>query len=394
MTIQLLKKNTETDGEIDEYKKNLRRHRLIILARWAGVFVVLLAGIFGIRYYVDHKVYTEYRVVASFDRSDTMNTKYTEFQGNVLKYGQDGISCVDSQNKLVWSQTYNMQNPVVDVCGKSAAVAEKNGTEALIFDENGYAGSVQTTLPIREISVSSQGVLAVLLDDGDITRLYLYNKSGEQLVEAKFELQDTGYPLSISLSTDASKLAVSFLQVQDGSVNSCLAFYNFGSVGENASDHLVASKVMKGEIVPSVHYMDSSRCYAVGTGGIVLYEGTQIPEEVQTIPVEQQISSVFYSDEFLGIVLEGEEAAHRLQVYDRKGSLQFGLDFDQDYMTLKFSGENILIYNDFDCMMVNHAGKIFYEGTFDESVSNIYTLSGRTRYIVMHAARTEQIHLK
>ena len=101
MTIQLLKKNTETDGEIDEYKKNLRRHRLIIFARWAGVFVVLLAGIFGIRYYVDHKVYTEYRVVASFDRSDTMNTKYTEFQGNVLKYGQDGISCVDAQNKLV-----------------------------------------------------------------------------------------------------------------------------------------------------------------------------------------------------------------------------------------------------------------------------------------------------
>ena len=162
--------------------------------------------------------------------------------------------------------------------------------------------------------MSSQGVLAVLLDDGDITRLYLYNKAGEQLVEAKFELQDTGYPLSMSLSTDASKLAVSFLQVQDGSVNSCLAFYNFGSVGENASDHLVASKVMKGEVVPSVHYMDNSRCYAVGTGGILLYEGTQIPEEVRSIPVEQQISSVFYSDEFLGIVLEGDEKAHRLQV--------------------------------------------------------------------------------
>lgn len=84
---------------------------------------------------MNHKVYTEYRVVASFDRSDTMNTQYREFQGNVLKYGQDGISCVDAQNKLIWSQTYNMQNPVVDVCEKSAAVAEKNGTEAFIFDE-------------------------------------------------------------------------------------------------------------------------------------------------------------------------------------------------------------------------------------------------------------------
>ena len=151
---------------------------------------------------------------------------------------------------------------------------------------------------------------------------------------------------------------------------------------------------MKGEVVPSVHYMDNSRCYAVGTGGILLYEGTQIPEEVRSIPVEQQISSVFYSDEFLGIVLEGDEKAHRLQVYDRKGNLQFGLEFDLDYTTLKFSGENILIYNDFDCMMVNRSGNVFYEGTFDESVSNLYTLSGRTRYLVMHAARTDQIHLK
>ena len=119
-------------------------------------------------------------------------------------------------------------------------------------------------------------------------------------------------------------------------MNSCLAFYNFGSVGENASDHLVASKVMKGEVVPSVHYMDNSRCYAVGTGGILLYEGTQIPEEVRSIPVEQQISSVFYSDEFLGIVLEGDEKAHRLQVYDRKGIYSLGWSFDLDYTTLNF----------------------------------------------------------
>ena len=75
MTIQLLKKNNGIDGEIEEYKKNLRKHRLIIFARWVGVFAVLFIGILGIRYYVNHKVYTEYRVVASFDRSDTMNTQ-------------------------------------------------------------------------------------------------------------------------------------------------------------------------------------------------------------------------------------------------------------------------------------------------------------------------------
>lgn len=117
---------------------------------------------------------------------------------------------MDNQNKTVWSQTYNMQNPIVSVRGKSVAIAEKNGTEAMVFDSTGLQGKIQTSLPIRNIEVSSQGVLAVLVDDDNVTRLYVYDKSGEQLVEAKFELQDTGYPMGMSLSSDATKLAVSF----------------------------------------------------------------------------------------------------------------------------------------------------------------------------------------
>lgn len=265
MAIQLLKKNSAVDGDMDEYRKNLRGHRLRITGLWAGVFAIIVIGALGIRSYLTHRVFSDYEVVLSYDRSDTMNTQYAEFQNYVLKYGSDGISCVDNQNKTVWSQTYNMQNPIVSVRGKSVAIAEKNGTEAMVFDSSGLQGKIQTSLPIRNIEVSSQGVLAVLVDDDNVTRLYVYDKSGEQLVEAKFELQDTGYPMGMSLSSDATKLAVSFLQVNDGSVNSCLVFYNFGSVGENVSDNLVASEIISGEIIPSVRYLDSTHCYAVGT---------------------------------------------------------------------------------------------------------------------------------
>ena len=394
MAIQLLKKNNAADGDMDEYRKNLRGHRLRITGLWAGVFAIIVIGALGIRSYLAHRVFSDYEVVLSYDRSDTMNTRYTEFQNYVLKYGSDGISCVDNQNKTVWSQTYNMQNPIVSVRGKSAAVAEKNGTEAMVFDSTGLQGKIQTSLPIRNIEVSSQGVLAVLVDDDNVTRLYVYDKSGEQLVEAKFELQDTGYPMGMSLSSDATKLAVSFLQVNDGSVNSCLAFYNFGSVGENASDNLVASEIISGEIIPSVRYLDSTHCYAVGTGGILLYNGTQIPEKIAEIPTEQEIESVFWSDDALGVVVEGTEKAHELRVYDNKGNTEYTLEFDLDYSMLKFSGENLLIYNDFDCMMVNRSGNVFFEGTFDESISNIYSISGNIRYMVMHASRTDQIHLK
>lgn len=390
----MLKKNTDIDLDMSQYNKNLFRHRM----KYVGIAVLVLAllavCLWGVRLSRQNRVYNTYEVLNSFERSDTMTTQYTEFLRYVVKYGKDGISCVDSNNRLVWNQTYNMQNPIVDVCEGSIAVAEENGTDAMIFDETGLQGSVQTRLPIQQISVSEQGVLAVLLEDGDVMRLNLYNKKGEELVNSKFELQDAGYPLRMSLSADATKLAVTFLQVQDGSINSCLAFYNFDSVGENHEDHLVAAKTVPGMVIPNVEYLDSTHCFAVGTGQIFLYAGKQIPEQIAEVTVEREIQSVFHSDQYIGLVLKGSEETYALQVYDTQGKMKFETEFSLEYSSLKFSGSNILIYNEFECIMLNEAGKIFYTGTFEESVSNLYTLSGNNRYIVMHASRTDQIRLK
>lgn len=394
MSIQLLKKNRDIDADMDSYKKNLLRHRLKYVGIAAGVLVLIVLAVVGIRIHMDNKIYQTYEVIESFERADTMMTQYTEFGNYVLKYGKDGISCVDSENQLVWSQTYSMQSPIVQVCKNAAALAEENGTTAMIFDESGLQGTVQTRLPIRQISVSSQGVLAVLLEDGDIMRLNLYNKKGEELVTSKFELQDTGYPLRMSLSADGTKLAVTFFQVQDGGISTCLAFYNFDSVGENQQDHMVAAKEIRDTVIPSVKYIDDTHCFAVGTNQILLYEGKQIPELVAEIPVDGEVESVFYSAKNLGIVQVQEDQGYLLRVYNVQGQMEFETPFDMEYTELKFSKENILIYNEFECLMLNGSGKIFFQGTFEESISNLYTLSGKSRHMVMHASWSDKIQLQ
>jgi cell division protein FtsL len=393
MSIQLLK-NNNIDTDMDNFEKNLRRHRRRQLTILIGVVIVCVLMVIFSYIFLQNRTFDTYTVKKSYERTDTMTTQYVEFQDYVLKYSKDGISCVNSKNQLVWSQTYDMQNPIIDVCEGSVALAEESGTDAMIFDSTGLQGSIQTTLPIRQISVSSQGVLAVLLEDGDIMRLSMYNKKGEELVSAKFELKDAGYPLQMSLSADATKLAVTFLQVQDGSVNTCLAFYNFDSVGENYEDHLVAAKTITGIVTPSIKYLDSTHCYAVGTDQLLLFEGKQIPEEVAEIPIDREILSVFYSDEQVGLILEGEEQKYAIRVYDQQGHQEFETEFDMDYQTLKFSGNNILIYNEFECMILNHSGKVLFTGDFDESISNLYTVSGRSLYMVMHASRSDLIRLR
>lgn len=394
MSIQLLKKNTDIDQDMDVYRKNLFRHRFRNISIAVAVIVFAAFCIGGLWISMQNRTFETYEVMKSFERTDAMTTKYTEFQDYVLKYGKDGISCVDSNNQMVWSQTYSIQEPVVSVCQNSAALAEENGTEAMIFDRTGLQGTVKTRLPIRQISVSSQGVLAALLEDGDLMRLNLYNKKGEELVDAKFELPDTGYPLRMSLSSDATKLAVSFLQVKNGGISTCLAFYNFDSVGENQQDHMVAAKEISGVVIPEVRYMDASHCFAVGTDRLLLYEGKQIPELVEEIPVEKEIYSIFSSEDRIGLVSEGEETEYQLQVYDIQGNKVVDTGFDLEYSALKFSGKNILIYNDFECMMLNSSGKVFFTGMFEDSISNLYTLSGNNKFVVMHASRTDQIRLR
>ncbi len=392
--IQLFRSNENTDADLAAYEKNLFRHRLRNVLITAGAVAVVLLCFFALRTGIQNRTFDSYEVVKSYERVDTVTTQYTEFQDYVLKYSKDGISCVDSDNEPVWSQTYNMQAPMVHVCRNSVAVAEENGMEAMIFDASGIQGTIQTRLPIRQICVSSQGVLAVLLEDGDLMRLNLYDKGGNELVTAKFELQDVGYPLRMSLSADATKLAVAFLQVQDGGVGTCLAFYNFSSVGENQEDRLVASKIIKDVVMPKVEYMDATHCFALGTGQLLLFEGAQIPELKQEITLEKEILSVFHSEKYIGIVMEGEEQNYALQVYDTQGSLQFETEFELDYQTLKFSGDYILIYNEFECMMLTRKGRVFYQGTFEESISNLYHQSGNSRFIIMHASRTDQIRLR
>ena len=394
MSIQLLNKNTDVSKDTGSFEKKLRNHRIKTIGIVGVVILVLiLAGSWGY-IQVRNRSYETYEVVRSFERTDTVMTQYTEFLDYVLKYGKDGISCVDSNNKLIWSQTYNMQTPMVEVCQGSVALAEENGTDAMIFDQTGLQGTIQTRLPIRQISIASQGVLAALLEDGDIMRLNLYDKKGQELVTSKFELQDTGYPLRMSLSADGTKLAVAFLQVKDGGISTCLAFYNFDSVGENQQDHMVAAKEISDIVVPSVKYMDDTHCFAIGTTQLLLYEGKQIPELVTSIELSEEVESVFYSEKYLGIVQKGEEEGYLLKVYDVKGQQKFETSFDMDYTTLKFSKEQILIYNEFECMMLNEYGKDFFSVTFGESVSNLYTLSGKNKYIVMHASRTDQIRLR
>jgi len=389
----LFKNNTR---EMQEYKRKLFRHRAKQGVQLLVCAAVVLGAIFGIRLFWQSRTYTSYEVIASAKRSDTLNTRYAEYHGRLLKYSRDGIACVNSENEAVWSYTYNMQQPVLDICQNTVAVADRQGNEVYVFGTEGFQTRITTLLPLQQVSVSARGVIALLLHDSSASWIYLYDKEGKKLAESRCSLEETGQPLSIAISSDGTKLAVSYLQIQNGAAGSCVTFYNFGPVGGNFVDKIVASKVYEGRIIPRVKYLDDSICVAVSDGGITYYEGKEIPEEKAAVTEEDEVHSLFFGEKTVGLVVENADknsSKYEVHVYNRTGELILKQRTDLAYSQVKLSGSDLILFSENACEIYSKQGVLRYAGTFDGSVTDIYKGTGSRKYTVLFSDRTEEIKL-
>ena len=116
---------TVKDADLEEYKQKIREHRLKLLRRGmitAGVVLLLAAGV-GL--FMAFRQYTSYDILGSVERSDTEATRFVEFQGNILKYSNDGAFYTDTSNELIWNQTYEMSNPSIDICEEYLTIYDK-----------------------------------------------------------------------------------------------------------------------------------------------------------------------------------------------------------------------------------------------------------------------------
>lgn len=393
----------EPDGAMKDYKKKLFRHRAGRGARYLLYAAIVLCVCLAHNLLSQARTYTSYETVSTAEHSSTVNTMYTEYNGKLLKYSKDGISCIDSKNEAIWSQTYNMQNPMVEICQGAVAVADQQGNTVYVFDAAGSMTEISTLLPIQQISVSSQGVTAILVTDSTVSWIYLYDKEGNKLAESKCSLDETGQPLSIGVSPDGSKLAVSYLQVQEGTAASCIVFYNFGSVGSNFVDKIVSSKVYTDTVIPRIRYISKSVCAAISDQGIIYYEGAEIPEEKTTVTPDTEIKSVFWGDGRIGIVTQGDDSTaeseeengrYRVTLYDSSGKQVLSQKTDLEYSQVKLSGKYLILYNENACEIYSEKGVLKYSGTFDSVIADLYKGSGRNKFVLVFSDRTETIRLK
>ena len=266
----------------DDYERRLSRHKRSVVKKTVITVVAIAAAVTAVGFYIEKRSYHTYKVS---EQEDIVSTNYVEMDGNILRYSPDGVSLVSDKMSTLWSETYQMQNPVADVNGTHAVIADKDGTTLEIYDKSGKTGSVTTSYSIVKAKVSKSGLVAAILDGGDDTWIDFYGTDGSLIAENQTKIDDPGYPLDIAVSEDGVIMMVTYQFVDGSDTTSYVAFYNFGDVGQNEDDRIVSGYKYEGVVVPQIQYLDNNRSVALKDNGFTIYHGSQIPKEVKTVKV-------------------------------------------------------------------------------------------------------------
>ena len=374
--------------EMLDLSSKLRMHKNKVRIQTAAILTVLLVVTVGFGLYHHVKVYRHYTLVSSEERTDDNATQYIFLKkGCTLKCNPNGVTCVNKENAVQWNTTFTMQNPVIDVCGTTVAVADQRGNDIYIFNEKGLVGNFKVEYTLTKIRVAKQGVVAAILEDGDVSWINVYDSQGNIIVKNKTSIGKAGYPLDMDISSDGLKMMVSFAGIQNQMLESKVDFYNFSSVGKDQENNLVKEIGYEGSVSPEVRFMDSNYAVAFRDDGASVFYGKHVPEEKKEIAIEKEIVSTFYDESYFGIVTENdqEENTHKykMEVYRENGSRCFQAYFDIEYTNIKICGEEIFFYNGTELMIYTTSGKLKYSAEYEKQIVDVIPAEGLGKYMII-----------
>ena len=386
------KVNNANDG----YDSIIVKHKLSVFYRIVLAILAVTSVIIGIYIHEKNRVYTEYEIISTVSKPLVANTVCKNLNGNIITYSKDGIHCTDKEGNDLWNQTYEMANPLIDICKEVIAIGDYGGNVIYVMNTQGKLGEIDTKMPIRSLCVSETGLVAAVLEDSNITWIYLFGTDGEVLVHFKTTMGISGYPVDVTISNNGVMVGVSYLYMENGTMTTKVAFYNFGGVGQNEIDHLVSGYNYVDAIVPTLQFMNETTAFAVADNRLMFYQDSQIPTSIGETILTENVQSIYYSSDYVGLVFLNTDgkSKYRLDIYSSSGKIVHSQEFDMEYKEILFEKELFIIYNEIECSIYNLDGVEKYSGLFEKQVSLLIPSSKQTRYLYVTPEEIEIMELK
>lgn len=381
----------------DEIEQRLRTRHLKQLKVIAVIAVICAAASIFLYIFMACKSYHDYTSVEQLERTDTAAAHFREFEGNILKYSNDGASYTDVQNQLIWNQTFEMQNPMISVSGSYVAFADREGKEVYVLDTSGLCGKINVNMPISKMEVASHGIVAVLMEEEGIGYIALYNIDGEVLAEGAIHAESGGVPLDIALSPDGQNLSTAILDISSGKVKTTLHFYNFGSAGQEAADHIVGTYSYENTVIPDVAYVGNDRLIAFADNAVYTFNGRDKPKEGAHLEISEEILGVCYDSDYFALVFSGgkDESARNIRVYNNSCRAMRDIRTENPFISIRFlNNHEICLRSEQRCEIYTLGGRKKFEYDFEKNIHEVLHISGLRNYMFILENETELARLK
>ena len=377
------------EQQIDEKKK-----QKIKLNRMQWTIIIGLLVMVGVLVYAlvkNNRVSGSYEVVTSLSRGDDTSVYYQIMRKGMIRYSKDGMAMTDKSGNLIWTQTYEMTSPAIAVSDPYVAVGDIGANTIYIFNEYGQLGRINTDVPIQEIRISAQGVIAAVLSDSATNYINLYDKQGNVLGSIKASLQNTGYPLAIALSSDATRLLASYLCMDGSTVKTRVISYNFS---DTQSKHVIDTLELE-ELYPKIEFLENNKAVMFGEKSFVLYN-TDTKEITAQQTFENEIASVFCSDQKIGFIFKAsdENGQYYMEIYNKAGRKNSSVYFDFDYEGINVYDDEVSLYNSQEMAVYQMNGRLKFTSTLNTSVTNIMASWESGMYWLVDDQSLREIHIK
>ncbi|WP_314856011.1 DUF5711 family protein [Stomatobaculum longum] len=381
-------------AETNTLKKDWRR--LIWIT--AGLLTVLVAW----NIYHGRKSYRAYAVLNQQDVSQGSLVGYEPFKRGFLKYSKDGVSYIGEKNETYWSSSFEMKDPVIDVNGAYAVIADRTGNILQIFDEkHGKIGECRTERSLDSASISAGGIVATLEEDSVASYIQFYNPDGTVLdITVKALLEGDGFFTALDLSDDGSQVLVGVAYLEGGVLHGKVAAYDFSekeSSGKGPMRGGVEPFAGK-NLISEVRYLQNGTAFAASTRGLFFFRvGEQKVEGYSSVEAEEEIRSLCFDRSYVGIVLNdtvSKNGPYRIELYNSSGERVMHANCGEHYSTsFVDKGTVFLLGSDTLTIFLKNGTKQF-SGNVDFSLVRAVRRPGENRYLWLGASHIKEVKLK
>lgn len=361
----------------------------------AAVILALLGvGVFLLLNYLlgKNKTYNDYKTVSEVSAAANANAGFMVSDNMMIRYTNDGVSGFDSEAKEIWNVSYEMSNPIADICNGYAAVADLNSQNLYILDASGDVHNIKTEFQIRRVSVADEGITAVWMDDGTKDYITVYKIDGNKVIDMMTTADADGIPVAMEMSEDGSRLVTSYAVYEENKLTNRVTFYNFGELGSNYVDRLVGTKTYSDRLVADLEFKGDV-VVAFSDRGFDLYDMELTEEDIASVEVKETIMQAAVGKEYFALVTENDAGEYSVTVYNYKGVKKDAKPLAETYQHLQILNNELIFYSDTSIYITRINGKDKATLTLDTDILAVFTEKKNTRYLIAGENRFSVIEL-